>query len=355
MGHATHPPETDLIVPLPDGEHWDPHTIHTHYFSFSIPEARIGAFLYLRYQPAFPLSQGGVAIFRGLDNINILDIDHLDYELTMPWPDIDGNTITTANGLRIEFVEPGKVVRVSYTSTDGQTTFDITQTALTPLLVRGHVMPGEEKHHDDPGRVPGGSEQFMHCTGHLVLHGEHHDIDCYAPRDRSWRQVRKETQGGVRTPPVGWSPMCFGPDLIFNQISFEAPDTDPEWLGVYEVPDGVPTHHFAWLYTNGETKRITRVRREVLERQPHTFASLRQRIEAEDEDGRIHRFTGEAIATATLPAWPNVSLHDSVYRWEDEQGRVTHSTYQEVWFDRYQRAVKARAHNLQETTHGTVQ
>jgi hypothetical protein len=137
--------------------------------------------------------------------------------------------------------------------------------------------------------------------------------------------------------------MCFGPDLIFNQISFEAPDTDPAWLGVYEMPDGAPTHHFAWLHTNGETKQITRVRRTVLERQPHTFASLRQQIEAEDEDGRMHRFAGEAIATATLPAWPNVSLHDSVYRWEDEQGRVTHCTYQEVWFARYQRAVKARS------------
>ncbi|GAA5199755.1 hypothetical protein GCM10023322_76090 [Rugosimonospora acidiphila] len=343
MGHATHPPETDLIVPLPDGEHWDPHTIHTHYFSFSIPHAQIGAFLYLRYQPAFPLCQGGAAIFRGTDNINVLDIDHLNYEITMPWPDIDANTITTANGLRIEFMEPGREVRISYASTDGQTKLDLIQTAVTPLLARGHVMPGEENYHNAPGRVPGGSEQFMHCTGQLELRGEHYDIDCYAIRDRSWRQVRKETQGGVPVPPVGWTPMYFGPDLIFNQVGFEAPDTNPEWLGVYEVPDGAPTHHFAWLHSNGENKQITRVRRNVLQRQPHTFASLRQEIEAEDEDGRIYRFVGEAIATATLPAWPNVSFHDSVYRWEDEQGRVTHSTYQETWFDRYHRAVKARS------------
>jgi hypothetical protein len=343
MSHAVHPPESDLILPLPDGEDWDHHTIHTHYFGFSVPEAQIGAFLYIRYQPTFQLIHGGVSIFRGTDNVNAIDVDHLNYEVSMPWPEVKDNTITTDNGLSIEFVEPGRVARVTYTSADGRTSFDVTQTAVTPLLVRGHVMPGEDAHHDDPGRQPGGSEQFMHCVGELVLNGETFAVDCYAPRDRSWRQVRKESQGGVPVPPVGWSPMYFGEDLIFNQISFEAPDTDPEWKGIYEIPEGAPTHHFAWLHTNGETKQITRVRRDVLERQPHTFASLRQEIEAEDEDGNVYRFTGRAIATATIPAWPNVSFHDSVYRWEDEQGRVAHSTYQEIWFDRYQRAVKARA------------
>lgn len=351
MSHAVHLPETDLLLPLPDrsaGEEWDHHTIHTHYFGFSVPEAAIGAFLYVRYQPAFPLCQGGVALFQGLDNVNALDVAHLDYEITMPWPEVDGATIRTANGLRIEFTEPGRVARIAYTSTDGRTSFDVTQTAVTPLLARGHVMPGEDDHHDDPGRVPGGSEQFMHVVGTLTLDGRSYDVDCFAPRDRSWRQVRKETQGGVPVPPVGWSPMYFADagghgDLVFNQISFEAPDTDPAWTGVYAVPEGTPTHHFAWLIHRGETKQVTRVRRTVLERQPHTFATLRQEIEATDEDGRTWRFTGEAIATATIPAWPNVSFHDSVFRWTDEAGRTTHATYQEIWFDRYQRAMVARA------------
>jgi len=280
MSHATHPPETDLLLPLPDDEPWDHHTIHTHYFGFSVPEAEIGAFIYVRYQPTFPLCQGGVAIFRGTDNVNPIDIEHLDYEITMPWPEVDGSSITTANGLRIDFEEPGRVVHISYASQDGETKLELTQTAVTPLLARGHVMPGEDDHHGDPGRVPGGSEQFMHCVGHLELGGERYAIDCYAIRDRSWRQVRKEDQGGVPMPPVGWSPMYFGEDLIFNQISFEAPDTDPEWTGVYEVPAGAPTHHFAWVHSNGVTKAVTRVHRRVLERQPHTFATLRQEIEA---------------------------------------------------------------------------
>jgi hypothetical protein len=263
----------------------------------------------------------------------------------MPWPEIDGTTITTANGLRIEFVEPGRIARVSFTSADGSVSLEITQTAITPLLARGHVMPGEEDHHD-PARSPGGSEQFMHCTGELDLRGERHEIDCFAPRDRSWRQVRTEQQGGAApVPPVGWSPMCFGEDLIFNQISIESPDTEPAWEGLYDVPEGRPTHHFAWLYCNGEMRSITRVRRNVLAYHPEMFAALRQEIEAEDDAGRTYRFAGEAIAMSAIPAWPNAGFHDSVYRWEDEQGRVAHCTYQEIWSDRYQRAMHERAEN----------
>ena len=42
-----------------------------------------------------------------------------------------------------------------------------------------------------------------------------------------------------------------------------------------------------------------------------------------------------------MHSWPNVGFCDSVHRWEDEQGRVTHCTYQEIWWDRYQRKMGA--------------
>jgi hypothetical protein len=158
--------------------------------------------------------------------------------------------------------------------------------------------------------------------------------------------VRVEQQGGaVAMPAVGWSPMCFGEDLIFNQISVESPDTDPVWQGLYELPADRPTHHFAWLYSDGDLREIVRVRRNVLEYHPEMLAALRQEIEAEEADGTIHRFSGEAIAMAAIPAWPNAGFHDSVYRWEDEHGRVAHCTYQELWSDRYQRSIWARLHN----------
>ncbi len=344
MSTATHKPETDLILPLPaDGEEWDSHTIHTHYFGGCVPDASLGFFAYIRYQPAFPLSQGGLCVFSGLDNAELLDMDFSDYQITMPWPQIEGNTIETANGLRIEFLEPGKKARVTYTSPDGGTSLDCVQTAVSPLLVRGHVMPGEETD-TDPSQTPGGSEQFMHCTGELVVRGERHELDCHAPRDRSWRQVRTEAQGGAApVPPVCWTPMCFGDDLIFNQISFEPADTDPAWTGLFEIPADKPTHHFAWLYADGELREIASVRRNVLEYHPELNSATKQEVVATDGEGGTHTFRGEAIAAAAMPAWPNACFRDSVYRWESEDGRLAHGTCQEIWFDTYQRAMKARA------------
>ncbi len=108
-----------------------------------------------------PAQPGRVCIFQGMDNLSSTDIEFLDYEMTMPWPEVDGTTITTANGLRIEFLEPGRTARLTFTSDDGTTSFDVVQTAVTPLLARGHVIPGEELH-SDPSQSPAAASSS--CT-----------------------------------------------------------------------------------------------------------------------------------------------------------------------------------------------
>ena len=55
--------------------------------------------------------------------------------------------------------------RLRYRSPDGAVGFELEQRAVMPLLARGHVVPGEEAHHESCGLSHGGSEQFMHCTG----------------------------------------------------------------------------------------------------------------------------------------------------------------------------------------------
>lgn len=334
----TPPPESDLWIPTPaEGESWHGHTVHTHYFGFSVPAAAIGVFIYVRYQPAFRLCSGGVCIFQGLDNLRPLDIEHCNFVVTMPYPQLRDGVIETANGLRLQFIEPGRLIRIGYRSSDGRTGFDVLQTAVTPLLPRGHVMPGEDRD-ADPRQQPGGSEQFMHCVGELELEGRRHAVDGYPVRDRSWRQIRIEDE--VLYPPVGWSPMYFGEDLSFNQIGYEAADTHPAWRELFEVDPAKPSHYFAWVVRNSEPRNITQVRRQVLRHHPQLFAAVEQVIEAIDDRGESYRFHGEAIAMAQLPSWPNNLFIDSVYRWTDGQGRQTYCAYQEAWYHRFQRWVR---------------
>ena len=344
MAIATHPPETDVIVPLPGPEdHWDPHTIHTHYFGIQIPEAKIGAFIYFRYMPYFPLCQGGPIIYQGMNNLATTDAAFHDYEITMPWPRIDGNRITMANGLSVEFDEPGAHCLLRYTSSDGRTKLDVEARAVTPLKARGHVVPGEELH---TGQEAGGTEQFMHYSGELVLHGERYDVDCVMPRDRSWRQVRSESRDANLHPPVTWSPMYFGDDFAFNQVGIESPETHPAWEGLYEIPPGAPTHHFAWISVGDEIRDVVSVRRDVHRIHPLTFAPLEMTIDAEDETGETHHFEGSPIAFCPIMMWPNISAFDSIFRWEDGHGRVCHGTVQTMHVEAFAHKMKAGRERL---------
>jgi hypothetical protein len=340
MGLEIHPPETDLIGVEPGDRDWEPHTVHTHYFGFQVPEAQIGGFTYIRYQPYFPLSQGCVCIFEGMDNVAHLDMAYLDWQMAMPYPQVDGQTITTANGFRIEFLELGRVARTTYRSADGETSFDLTHTAITPLVARGAAIPGENLH---ASHEPGGSEQFMHCVGELRLRSKVYAVDCYMPRDRSWRQSRTEARGGRHDPPIAWTPMYFADTgLAFNQVGFESPGTGAVWEGALAIPEGAPSHHFAWVCDNGELREIVDLRRAVGELHPWVHAPLTQTIEATDDAGNAYRFSGEAIAVAAIPSWPNAGTWDSVVRWTDADGHVGYGPCQGIWYEAFQHVMKER-------------
>jgi hypothetical protein len=342
MSHYVQPPESDLIG-LDPSEHagrYRPHTVHTHYFGFQIPEAEIGCYSYIRYQPFFPLMQGSVQIFQGMDNTSVLDMAHLDYSMTLPWPKIDGNTITTSRGYRIEFLEPGRKARISYRSEDGRAAFELEQTALSPLVGRAAVIPGEDLFAE---MSPGGSEQFMHCVGELTLRGRTYPIDCNTVRDRSWNQDRNEDRRGRFDIPVSWTPVYFGDGGYFNQVGFEKADSDPAWAGVLDPP---PADYsgalFAWVGKGEEIREIVRVRRNVTELHPTLHFPLAQEIEAEDSEHNVLRMTGRAVAASPIVAWPHAAAYDSVYRWETDGGAVGYGPCQGVWYEGYQHAMKSR-------------
>jgi hypothetical protein len=328
MVHHILSADSDLIGLDPSEQvaRYAPHTTHTHYFGFQIPEAEIGCYSYIRYQPYFPLMQGSVQIFQGLDNTCVLDMAHLDYSMTLPWPQVDGTlegtSITTARGYRIEFTELGRKARISYRSEDGRAAFDLEQTALSPLLGRAAVIPGEN--HAE-ALQPGGSEQFMHCVGELTLHGRTYAIDCNTIRDRSWNQDRTEDRRGRFDRPISWTPVYFDDGLYFNQVGFEGPEA-----------------MFSFVGRGDEIRELVRVERTVTESHPTLYFPLAQEIEAEDTDGQVLRMRGRALAASPIVAWPHASAYDSVYRWETDAGQVGHGPCQGIWFEAYQHEMKSR-------------
>jgi hypothetical protein len=271
--------------------------------------------------------QGSVQIFQGLDNTCVLDMAHLDYSMTLPWPQVDGPTISTCRGYRIEFGELGRKMRISYRSADGRAAFELEQTALSPLVGRAAVIPGEDHLR---ALQPGGSEQFMHCVGELTLHGRTYEIDCTTIRDRSWNQDRNEDRRGRFDAPVCWTPVYFDDGLYFNQVGFETTGEGPGAL-------------FSFVGRGDEIRELIRVERTVTEIHSSLYFPLAQEIVAEDSHHRVLRMSGRAIAASPIVAWPHAFAYDSVYRWETDAGAVGYGPCQGIWFEEYQHTMKNRA------------
>ena len=220
MAPRTHPGDTDMLLPLPGpDERWDPHLIHTHYFGFSVPEAAIGAFLYVRYQPAFPLCQGGVCMFQGTDNVEYTDMAYLDYEITMPWPTIDGNTITTDNG---------SVHRVSRTwshsasALRGRRWTDV----VRPACRCGHSTVRARPRHAGRRRP---SRRVARTRRQRAVHARHRAT---APRRRDSRGRLLRTAGSVLASSPGGETWCGAdaPGRVVTDVLRRRPDLQPDQL-----------------------------------------------------------------------------------------------------------------------------
>lgn len=333
------PPETDLIIPLPGpGETWHPETIHTHFFGCPVGDQAMSLFMYIRYLPAFAACQGGVLVYSGTDNLVLADLAFHDYRLAMPWPTVDGNRITTVNGLTLDFAEPGQRTEIAFSSADGSVSFELTARAVTPLAARGHVLPDEAISAENS---PGGSEQFVHFAGELSLGGRTIAIDANGIRDRSWRQVRSERLQANLHPPLCWTPVYFDEGFAFNAIGFEAPDCDPPWLAAYDLPAGTPTHVFGWVSRDGDVRRITRIHRRDTARHPVFLHPLATEMTIEDDGGDTAHLRGETVAFAPLPQWFNVVTFESIMRWEDDRGHIAYGNFQSIWNYKAQQAMRS--------------
>ena len=267
----------------------------------------------------------------------------LDYEMTMPWPrdrrQHDHDRQRAADRVRRARPRRARITlrqrrRADRRSTSPRPRSPRCSPAATSCPARRTTTTTRRA-------SPAAASSSCTAPATLVLDGERYDVDCYAPRDRSWRQVRKETRGGGAGPA----------GRLVADVLRRRPDLQPDQLRGAGHRPGVERRlrrarrtarrtTSRGCSTGDETKQITRVRRNVLEYHPQT---LRGAAPGDRGRGRGRRGStasrGEAIATARAPgvAERRPSTTASTAGRTSRAGS-THSTYQEVWFDRYQRA-----------------
>ena len=235
----------------------------TCWFSFAVPERRLGGWVYVLARPNIGTVAGGAWIWDDGGELP-WEVLHCANHTSMRLPrDQDLDDIRLPTGVSVRALEPLTCYQVGYRY-EQRVHLDMRfEAVMAPLPLTNVKTAFAHLSHFD---------QIGHVTGELVLDGERIGIDCYAMRDRSWGP-RPE----YRAKPVAYVTAMAGPNDGLLAI------TDPAIAG-----DPV-THGF--LLRDGEVSPLVKGHRRV-ERHPEDNRVLHVAIEAEDRAGRAVYATG---------------------------------------------------------------
>ncbi len=297
----------------------------TNWFSWNVPERRLGGWTYCQARPNANICNGGAwvwddsgayswdlryhAEYSGLRLVERAERDMRDFE----WP----------NGVHVATLESLQKYRIDYEDPGALELHLVFDALIPPNPHPVGVSPFfNGTHFDQPG----------HLTGEMVLHGERIPIDCYSVRDRSWGprpagRRRPRPADDTRPQPVfggvGYSFGTEGPADAWLTYSAPTEDDDPVVCG--------------FLLRDGEYGHFLTGRRHV-DVDPGTGWPIRIEIEAFDDHGRRLDAVGIAVSRHwkglggdTLMNW---QWHDGHQGWGEDQSYFARS----VWA-----AQKARA------------
>jgi len=269
----------------------------TNWFSWNVPERRLGGWTYGQARPNARLCNGGVWLW---DDTAALSWDlpyHAHYSgLRLPdRADRDMRDFEWPTGVHVRMLEPLTKYAIDYD--DGP--------ELEVHLEFAAIMP--------PNPHPIGVAPFVkgthfdqagHVTGELVLRGEHIPVDCFSVRDRSWgpRPMGRPKRRNAATPDTAARSRGIG-------YSFGVAGPRDAWL-VYSTP-GVNDDPVVcgFLLRDGEYAHILRgVRRLRVDADAGWPTGME--IEAVDDADRHLTVAGEAVSRH----WRG-NGGDSLFRW----------------------------------------
>jgi hypothetical protein len=293
-------PDDDGFHPASD--HW--WETETAWFSFSIPERRIGGWFYNQVLATQGVCNGGAWVWD--DSPPAALYEHRVTGVPLPdLADLDLRDVELPTGCHITMLEPLMRYRVRYRD-EGAFEADLEFAGIMPPNSHplGVAPFWRGRHFDQP----------MHVTGTVRLHGEELAVDCFAGRDRSW---------GPR--PLGPDPRKPAAERKTPSASrpregvgypFATASPRDSWL-LYTRPtivDGVPSDDVGtgYLLRDGVYAHLARgTRRTRLD--PATRWIERIEIDATDELGRDLHATGELVARH---GDPGTSSGTGLFRWE---------------------------------------
>jgi hypothetical protein len=276
-------PEDDQFHPASD--HW--WETETAWFSFNIPERRIGGWFYNQVLATQQLCNGGAWVWDDSPEPALYDANHRGLALP-PLHELDLRDVELPNGNHIQALEPLTRYRVRYADPGA---FE------ADLEFRGVMPPNSHPIGAPPFWKGRHFDQPMHVTGTIVLHGESIEVDCLSTRDRSWGP---RPQGpDPRKPPRPKRPASPRPPPEGVGYPFATASETESWL-VYTRPtvvDGVASDELStgYLLRDGRYGHLVGGRRRTW-LDPTTRWIWRIEIEAVDEHGRELEATGELVS-----------------------------------------------------------
>jgi hypothetical protein len=302
MGAVTFGPDDDRLHTAVMTDRW--WETETAWFSFHVPERRLGGWLYTMFRPNIGTVAGGAWVW---DDTAWLPWD-VCYSanfsaLALP-PELDLRHARLPNGVAIDVIEPTRTYDLGYD--DGE--------RLTLALRFSAVMDAE------PLRAVGSTfgsahhfDQFGRVTGTVTLLGEQLAVDCIAMRDRTWGP-RPETRPR-RAAYVTGAVAPDGPDLGFLAVTNTAPDGD----------DPVA---YGFVRRDGETLGLASGGRTVVRDGEHGWVA-EVTIEATDVSGRTLRAVGTPVSRMIVNRHTFIDIN-SLVRW-DLDGVVAWGEDQDMW------------------------
>jgi hypothetical protein len=286
-------------------DHW--WETETAWFSFNVPELRMGGWFYNQILATQGVCNGGAWVWDDSPADALYEVRHQG--LPIDASAVDLRDAVLPNGNHIEVLEPLQRYRVRY---EDSGLFE------ADLVFEGIMAPNSHPIGAPPFWRGRHFDQPMHVTGTIRLHGEEIQVDCLSVRDRSWgprpqgpdprkpkptREGLEARQSSPRRPPEGVG------------YPFGTASERDGWL-LYTRPtivDGTPSDELStgFLLRDGEYGHLVEGRRRTW-LDPDTKWITRIELEAVDEHGRELSATGELVSRHGAPG---SSSGTGLYRW----------------------------------------